>query len=94
LSNSIDLFRDKGGYVLTNEFWPVLAGIVLGLLLRHVPLRLRSSIGIGLTLLFGCLATIASGEFRVSGTYYLLDTLRVTVSAVVVLWIVRRKIKI
>jgi hypothetical protein len=79
---------------VNKEYWPVLAGIVLGLILRHVPPRLRTPIGFALTLLFGCLATIASGEFLVSGSYYVLDMLQVTASAAVVLGLARRKLKL
>jgi hypothetical protein len=78
---------------MSREFVPVIAGIVLGLVLRFVPARQRLPIGLGISLVLGCLATFASGEFRESGIYYLIDTLQVAFCAGVALLAVTRKFR-
>lgn len=66
---------------MNSEFVPVLAGLVLGLSLRFTPTRRRLTTGLALAIVLGALATIASGEYKISGGYFLLDSLEVAVCA-------------
>lgn len=78
---------------MSREFVPVIAGIVLGLVLRFLPAGRRLSIGFGMSLLLGCLATLASGEYHDSAIYFLIDTLQVAFCAAIALVAVTRKLR-
>jgi hypothetical protein len=52
-----------------NELFPVLSGLVVGLLVGP----LRVGVGVLLSVVFGFVATVASGEFRISWGYLLVD---------------------
>jgi hypothetical protein len=65
------------------EVFPVLAGIVIGLVTyRTAPVGLRAiSVG-ALGVAFGALASWISGELAVSWVYVIIDTAQVVVAAV------------
>jgi len=76
---------------MSREFLPVIAGIVLGLVLRFVPSGRRILTGMGLSVGLGCLATFANGEYSEGGIYYLIDTLQVAFCAGIALLAAMRK---
>jgi hypothetical protein len=78
---------------MSGEFLPVIAGIVLGLVLRFVPSGRRMPIGLGMSLVLGCLATFASGEYHESGIYFVIDTLQVVFCAGIALAAITRKMR-
>ena len=60
-----------------DEVFPVLSGIVVGLVLGFIPSRLRMrALGV-LSMAFGILASWTSGELAISGTYVLIDAAQV-----------------
>ena len=69
---------------MSDEFIPVLAGIVLGFLLRFLPSR-RLLVGLVTSLALGSLATFASGEYHEGVIYFLIDTLQVAFCSTIVL---------
>ena len=76
---------------MTNEILPVVSGLVLGVLFGLLPsLRARVGMFVALTVAFGVLATVASGEFRVSWAFLLIDIPLVAVAAAVGLVLQRR----
>jgi hypothetical protein len=56
-----------------NEFFPVIAGVLIGLVMGGVTARKRPWSWLGLTVLFGLAATVLSGEYQVSWAYLLID---------------------
>lgn len=79
---------------MSSEFLPVIAGVVLGLVLKFLPSRRRISVGSGMSLVLGCLATFASGEYHESAVYFLIDTLQVAVCAGMSLVAVTRRLRL
>ena len=84
--------EDRGGRV--TEFFPVAAGLLCGLLLGSVTAQRRVVVGIAFSVVAGVLATVVSGEWRISWSFLLVDIPLVAISAVagdllsrrVVLW--------
>jgi len=65
-----------------DEVFPVLAGIVVGLLLHPLRSRaLRSILLVGASLGFGALASWLAGELAISVIYVLIDATQVAVAA-------------
>lgn len=75
---------------MPGELFPVLSGLLLGLLLSVCPPTLRRSVGAVSVLALGVYATFVSGEFRLSWAFLLLDVPLVAVSALVAFWLVQR----
>jgi hypothetical protein len=73
-----------------NEFLPIVSGIVLGSILGYLRPELRLRVGVVLVVLLGVLATVASGEFRISWGFLLIDIPLVAVSAGVALVAIHR----
>ena len=73
-----------------NEFFPVAAGVVVGLLLGLIRPSIRLVVGIPLAVVFGITATVISGEFRIGWEYLLIDIPLVAASAVSTLVITRQ----
>lgn len=64
-----------------NELFPIAAGLLCGLLLGAVTARRRMATGVGFAVVAGTLATVVSGEWRVSWAFLLVDIPLVAVSA-------------
>jgi hypothetical protein len=75
---------------MSNEFIPVISGIVLGFVLRFLPSR-RLPVGLAASLVVGCLATFTSGEYHEGIIYFLIDTLQVAFCATMALVVATRK---
>jgi hypothetical protein len=78
---------------MSDEFVPVIAGIVLGLVLRFVPSGRRIPVGLTMSLVLGCAATFASGEYHESAVYFVIDSLQVVFCAGLALAAVTRKMR-
>jgi hypothetical protein len=65
------------------EFFPVLAGLVCGVLLGSLTVRRPLLVGAVFSVLAGILATVLSGEWRISWEFLLIDIPLVGVSALV-----------
>ena len=65
------------------ELFPIVSGILLGSLLGYLRPELRLRAGAVLATVLGILATVASGEFRLSWGYLLVDVPLVAGCAVV-----------
>jgi len=65
------------------EIFPVLAGLICGLVLGGLTARRRIVVGVGVSIVAGLLATVLSGEWRVSWAFLPIDIPLVAVSAVV-----------
>jgi hypothetical protein len=68
-----------------NEFINVLSGLLLGSILGAFRSRVSMRRAFLLAGLLGTLASLASGELRISWSYLLVDTLLVSISMVVAL---------
>jgi hypothetical protein len=64
-----------------DELFPVLSGVVLGIVVAGIRPSLRLWIGIPLSIALGLAATVLSGEFEVGWEYLLIDIPLVAVSA-------------
>ncbi len=73
-----------------NELLPIASGIVLGAILAYLRPALRLSIEAALAILLGAIATVASGEFRVSWGYLLVDIALVAGSALASMRLARK----
>lgn len=71
------------------EIFPILAGVVVGMLLGAVRPSMRLHIGIPLAVVFGVLATVLSGEFKVGWEYLLIDIPLVGIAAVATMLVTR-----
>lgn len=71
------------------ELFPILAGVVVGLLLGAVRPSMRLRIGIPLAVVFGVLATVLSGEFKIGWEYLLIDIPLVSMAAVATMLVTR-----
>ena len=60
-----------------NELFPLTAGALLGMVLRRTPAVYRTRLLAVLGLVFGLLASLISGEFRMSLSFWILDSLLV-----------------
>jgi hypothetical protein len=65
------------------EFFPIVAGLLCGLLLGSLTARRRMIVGLAFSVVAGVLATVVSGEWRISWAFLLIDIPLVAVSAVV-----------
>ncbi len=65
----------------SGEIFPVLGGLVLGLVLGVVRPSWRNAVACVAVLLFGYLTSAAAGELRISGFYGLLDATLVAIFA-------------
>jgi hypothetical protein len=65
------------------EIFPVVAGLICGLVLGGLTARRRIVVGVVFSVVAGLLATVVSGEWRVSWAFLLIDIPLVAVSAVV-----------
>jgi hypothetical protein len=66
-----------------DELFPVMAGLVCGVLLGTVTVRRPVLVGVLLSVVAGVLATVLSGEWKVSWAFLLIDIPLVGLSAVV-----------
>ena len=67
---------------MSSEIGPIFSGLVLGALLGHLPVRLHPAvIGAVLVPVLAILATITSGEFRLTWGFVLMDIPMVGVPA-------------
>jgi hypothetical protein len=64
------------------ELLPIASGLFVGCVLGLVRPGLRAPVGIGLVIVFGVLATVASGEFLESWAFLLVDIPLVAIAAV------------
>lgn len=65
-----------------NELFPIAAGLVCGVLLGSLTARRRLVVGLTFSVVAGVLATVVSGEWRISWAFLLVDIPLVAVSAV------------
>jgi high-affinity Fe2+/Pb2+ permease len=68
------------------ELLPVVSGLIIGSLLGLLRPSMRVPVGAALAIAFGVVATIVSGEFRISWAFLLIDIPLVAVSAAVSLF--------
>jgi hypothetical protein len=73
------------------ELLPFACGLVLGGLLGLLRPSLRLPVGVPLALVLGTLATIVSGEFRVSWVFLLIDIPLVAISASIGFLVIRHR---
>jgi hypothetical protein len=64
------------------EFFPIAAGLLCGLLLGSLTARRRVIVGVAFSVVAGVLATVVSGEWRISWAFLLIDIPLVAVCAV------------
>jgi len=64
-----------------DELFPVVSGVVLGIVVAGIRPSLRPWIGIPVSIVLGLAATVLSGEFEVGWEYLLIDIPLVAVSA-------------
>ena len=72
------------------ELVPISSGIIIGVLLGLLRPSLRLPLGGSLIVVFGVLATVASGEFHITWAFLLIDIPLVALSAVASFYAVRR----
>ncbi len=65
------------------ELFPIASGLLVGALLGAVRPKLRLLVGVALAVALGVLATVVSGEFRLSWAYLAIDIPLVAVSAAI-----------
>lgn len=73
-----------------NEVFPIMAGLLCGLLLGPLTARRRAYLGLTSAVVLGVLATIVSGEWRASWAFLLIDIPLVAISATAGLLLSRR----
>jgi hypothetical protein len=73
-----------------HELFPLASGLLLGALLGLLRPSIRAPVGIVAAVALGVLATVVSGEFRVSWEFLLFDIPLVAVSAVLGMAAARR----
>ena len=76
---------------MNSEILPVLSGLALGALLGRLHPAIRKRTGAALVLLLAFLATVASGEFRISWSFVLVDIPMVAVPACAGFFALRRR---
>lgn len=64
-----------------DELFPVVSGVVLGIVVAGIRPSLRLWIGIPVSIVLGLAATVLSGEFEVGWEYLLIDIPLVAASA-------------
>ena len=65
-----------------SELFPIVAGLLCGLLLGSLTARRRVIVGLAFSVAAGVLATVLSGEWRISWAFLLIDIPLVAGSAV------------
>jgi hypothetical protein len=65
------------------ELFPIVAGLLCGLVLGSLTAQRRVLVGLAFSVVAGVLATVVSGEWRISWAFLLIDIPLVAVSAVV-----------
>ena len=65
------------------ELFPIVAGLVCGVVLGSLTARRRVLVGLAFSVVAGVLATVVSGEWRISWAFLLIDIPLVAVSAAV-----------
>ena len=65
------------------ELFPIVAGLVCGMVLGSLTARRRVLVGLAFSVVAGVLATVVSGEWRISWAFLLIDIPLVAVSAAV-----------
>jgi len=76
--------------VIVEELLPVASGFVIGLILGLLRPSVRVPIGAFLIVALGVLATVVSGEYRISWSFLLIDIPLVAVSAAAGLFLTHR----
>ena len=66
---------------MPTELFPLLSGVLAGLLVQPLRPSLRLHIGAILAIILGSLATIVSGEFRIGWEFLLIDIPLVALTA-------------
>lgn len=74
------------------ELFPIAAGLLCGLVLGSLTARRRVVVGLVFSVLAGLLATVVSGEWKVSWAFLLIDIPLVAVSAVIGALVSRRAV--
>jgi hypothetical protein len=64
------------------ELFPIVAGLLCGLVFGSLTARRRVLIGLAFSVVAGVLATVVSGEWRIRWAFLLIDIPLVAVSAV------------
>lgn len=64
------------------ELFPLVSGLLLGATLGFVRPAIRLPVGIGMAIVLGVLATVVTGEFKMSWGYLLVDIPLVAVAAI------------
>lgn len=72
------------------ELFPVVAGLLCGLLLGSLTARRRVIVGLAFSIIAGVLATVLSGEWRISWAFLLIDIPLVAICAVAGVLLSRR----
>ncbi|HEY7487638.1 MAG TPA: hypothetical protein VH912_24505 [Streptosporangiaceae bacterium] len=67
---------------MLNELFPIVSGVLLGLLIGTIRPSLRLWVGVPLATILGVLATVVSGEFRIGWEFLLIDIPLVAASAI------------
>lgn len=75
---------------MENEFLPIISGAVAGLLLGTLSARHRALAWVLLSVGLGMLATVASGEFRTTWAYLLIDIPLVATASLATFHVSRR----
>jgi hypothetical protein len=65
------------------ELFPITAGLLCGLVLGLLTARRRVLVGLAFSVVAGVLATVVSGEWRISWAFLLIDIPLVAVCAVI-----------
>jgi hypothetical protein len=65
-----------------NELFPIVAGLLCGLALGSLTAKRRIFVGVAFAVVAGLLATIISGEWRISWAFLLVDIPLVAISSV------------
>ena len=65
-----------------NELFPIVAGLLCGLVLGSLTAKRRIFVGVAFAVVAGLLATIISGEWRISWAFLLIDIPLVAISSV------------
>jgi hypothetical protein len=73
-----------------DELFPVVAGLVVGVVLTVVAPRLRFAVGAAAAVVLGTAATVLSGEYRIGWEFLLVDIPLVAASSALSLLVSRR----
>jgi len=73
-----------------NEIFPIVAGLLCGLLLGSVTARRKVQVGLIFSVVAGIAATVVSGEWRISWAFLVIDIPLVAIFAAVGVLVSRR----